>query len=90
MRFLPVLLALALPAQAAVVGVAEGEGAHIALHDDAGGLCVGQARMAEHVPDKGARVAGCWTTANGLVFVVFLDGEIARFPMQAVKPPKST
>lgn len=90
MKIAPLLLALALPAQAAVVGVVEGEGSRLELHDDAGGLCVGQARKAEHVPDKGARVPGCWTTGNGIIFVVFLDGEIGKIPMQAVKPPKTT
>jgi hypothetical protein len=89
-KIAPLLLALTLPAQAAVVGVAEGQGAHIALHDDSGGLCVGSALMAEHVPDKGDRIMGCWTVGNGIVFVVFLDGEIAKFPIQAVKPPKTT
>lgn len=78
--------ALAQPAAAAVIGVAEGEGAHIDFHDDAG-PCVGKALRAEHVPDKGTRVAGCWTTDGRLVFVVFLDGEIARVPAQAVRPP---
>lgn len=90
MKIVPLLLALALPAHAAVVGVAEGEGAHIALHNEPGSVCVGRAMMAEHVPDKGERVGGCWTTDGNIVYVVFFDGDVARFLRQAITPPKKT
>jgi hypothetical protein len=91
MRLLLTLLGVAatLPASAAVVGVVEGQGSHIDFHDEPG-ICVGNALKAEHVPDKGARVQGCYTVGNGLVFVVFLDGEIAKVPAQAIKPPTKT
>jgi hypothetical protein len=83
------LLALVLcgSAHSAVIGVADTPAGSILLHDTPG-ICVGDALYAEWVPHTGPRVAGCWTAGGPSVNVVFLDGDLARIPPQAVKAPK--
>jgi hypothetical protein len=55
------------PAVAGVVLTAQepGGSARFDLHDDAGGLCEGGARLVVYVPKSGASVRGCWVPACG-------------------------
>lgn len=78
-------------ANAKIVGVVKDRtGATIALHDDRGQVCVGDARRAEHVTAAGVVTNGCWALANAeQVFVVFFDAEVATLPISAIKPPKT-
>ncbi len=79
-------MASALLLAAALVGfVPDVDGSRIDLYTEAG-MCVGAARRAEWVPRQGARVGGCWLLRDGVVVVVFLDGDVAVVLVQAVKP----
>ena len=82
------LCLLAAPAHAAVVGIAITSDGQIELHDTAG-PCVGQALFATYRPANPAHavVGGCWSAGNGMVAVMFFDGDYARFPMAAVRKP---
>jgi hypothetical protein len=86
--FLIFLSALALPAQAAVLGFVQStDGSRIELHDDKG-HCQGSALRASFVFPNGDRIGGCWTVIGPEVGVVFFDGDFARIPVQALKEPK--
>lgn len=90
MRALVLLLA-ALPALAAPIYTAPlNDGSSIVLTDDAG-PCVGQARLALWVSrDARTQVPGCYAPpAPGAeaVFVLFLDGELAKVPLAALRKP---
>lgn len=89
MRLLPILLAGACAvASAKPIGVANGPNGSIVFHDEAGAVCVGEARRAEYREPGKPAIGGCWTANGPLLLVVFFDGDIARVPMQAVEPPK--
>lgn len=85
---LPVLLALAAtPAHAASVAfVVTPDGSRIELHDERG-PCEGQALRAVHVTAAGHRTSGCWVLGDGNVTVLFLDGDLARIPVGALRKP---
>jgi hypothetical protein len=79
------------PAAAAGVVMTAGEpngAARFDLYDDAGGLCVGEARLAVYVPKDGASVRGCWVAGATGVHIVFLDGDKASIPFSALKKPE--
>lgn len=81
-----VVIGLLVPAFAKVVGVVDSTPGRIELSDESG-ICMGTARAAAYVAGDGTKTPGCWTGMQGGVFVVFLDGEIARIPMSAIRPP---
>jgi hypothetical protein len=83
------LAILTVTAQADVVGTVKAEGGRIDLHNEPG-ICVADALRASYVPSRGEPVGGCWVTSNGVVLVVFLDGDIARIPVLAIKAPDKT
>ena len=98
MKHVAVLLAAILggcgslaPAAAGVVLTAQepGGSARFDLHDDAGGLCVGEARLIVYVPKSGASVRGCWVPVSGGAAAVFLDGDKATIPASALKKPEA-
>lgn len=69
------------------VGVADTEtGAALVFHDDKG-ICVGEALRAEFVAPGKPTIAGCWVARGPFVYVVFLDGDIARVPVAAIRKP---
>ena len=86
MRFVHLVFAVATlaasaAAQARVIAVADSpDGARIELHDDAG-ICVGLAKLAEHIAKDGEKVLGCWIAVQTTITVSFLDGERANIPM---------
>lgn len=81
------LALLACTAQAKVIGVVDANGARIELHDEPG-QCVGGAMRAEYIARDGSRVPGCWTQRRpDLVGVVFMDGDVATVPIEAIRPP---
>ena len=88
MRYILASILLASSANAAVIGVAENSSGVILLHNEAG-ICSGNALQAEWVPLSGPRVLGCWTAGGPTINAVFLDGDIARIPAQAVQAPKA-
>ena len=84
---LTALVLAATSTQAATFAVAAAEdGSRIELHDEPG-PCMGEARMAEWITKAGNVTPGCWLLGMGLVFVVFMDAEIARIPTGALKQP---
>lgn len=74
--------------QAAVIGEVESSTGRIDLMDEAG-PCVDGARAAAYVPRHGKTIPGCWVAGGSVVFVVFFDGDTARVPVSAVRPPKT-
>ena len=79
---------LALPAQGKIALTVQSEAGKIDLHDEPG-ICLGDAMRAEFVTPAGAVTPGCWTVKGTAVFVVFLDGDVARIPVGALKAPTS-
>jgi hypothetical protein len=71
-----------------VVGVVEAPHGRLSLYAEAT-PCVGDAKRAQWVPNKGASVTGCWTVHAGALIVVFLDGDVARMPVGMVRRPGS-
>lgn len=69
------------------VGVAKGPTGTVVFYDERG-MCVGDARRAEYVERDKPAIPGCYTAQGPFLLVVFMDGDIARVPMQAVEPPK--
>ncbi len=85
-----VTLLLCLPAHAAVVAVVETSAGTINLHDTAG-PCFGNARFAEYISvDASVKIGGCYLSNGMAVRVVFLDGDVADIPVNALKKPRST
>ena len=82
-------LAPALAAGVVLTAQEPGGSARFDLHDDAGGLCVVDARMAVYVPKTGAPIRGCWLPVDGGVRIMFLDGGTALLPASALKKPES-
>lgn len=75
-------------AQAAVIGTASDPNGMYELHDEAGDVCVGQARKAFYVHTTGERIGGCWKIGPGAVYFVFFDGDRAAVPVQAITTPE--
>jgi hypothetical protein len=72
-------------AQSEVFAVAQsGDGAKVLLYAKTG-LCVGQARLAEHVALSGAKTPGCWLVTESHVLISFLDGERGNIPVGDLK-----
>lgn len=64
------------------------DGGTVYLHDTAG-PCTGRALQVEHVSKAGERTVGCWVQhAPTHISLVFLDGDIGRIPVEALRPPK--
>lgn len=84
-------LLCALPAQAAIVGVVQGEGGQFIELTNDKGPCVGPAQQATHNdPINKASVVGCWTVQAGGVFsIAFLDGDVMVLPIASIQLPKS-
>ena len=74
-------------AHAALLGSVQLPLGNIDLFNDAG-LCKAQALRAVYVPAQGEPVPGCWVSGSGMVFIVFFDAGIARFPASEIKPTK--
>lgn len=89
MRLIPILLLAGACAAAFAkpVGVAKGPTGNVVFYDERG-MCVGEALRAEYVEQGKPTIPGCYTAQGPYLLVVFLDGDIARVPMQAVEPPK--
>ena len=84
---LALFAAPALPAPMLTATNAEGES--ITLHDE-DGPCVGEAKFAVwQSPDKRKAVPGCYVIDGPVVRVVFLDGDMMRVPLGALKKPVS-
>lgn len=81
-----ILLALAAPAHAQLLGEVRSDNGRIELREEAG-PCVGQARSAIFVGNNGLRVQGCWIPRPSMIFVVFLDGDVAQIPPQVIRKP---
>lgn len=73
-------------ANSRILGTVDSPPGRIELNSEAG-PCLGNARSAAYVAADGSRIPGCWIHGQGGLFVVFMDGEIARIPIGAVKPP---
>ena len=56
----------------------------IELHEERG-ICQKQARRAAFVPADGESVGGCWVEKGTMVGVVFLDGDFAAVPVEALE-----
>ena len=80
------LALIALSAQSKVIGTTDDGGNRIDLHDERG-PCEGDALRAEYVKSNGEVTAGCWISKGPMVYVVFLDADVARIPMQSVRKP---
>lgn len=83
-RFLGLLLVSGL-AQADVVAEARAGNMVLELHSDAG-PCVGSARWAILIKPP-ERIPGCWILTTEGVQIAFLDGQMARVPIQAFREP---
>lgn len=83
-------LLCALPAQAALVGIVQGEGGVFVELTNDKGLCVGNAQQATyHNPVKGESVTGCWAVQGGGMFsVAFLDADVLVLPINVIQLPK--
>lgn len=86
-------LALLVPltTQAVVFGIVRTSGGQLELHDTPG-PCVGGALAATYRPanPKSEPVQGCWVARDGFVYLVFLDGDVGKIPMAAVREPETT
>lgn len=84
-------LLFAVSAGAAILAEAPmSDGAMVYLHDTAG-PCTGRALQVEHVSQSGERTFGCWVQrAPTHISLVFLDGDIGRIPVEALRPPKGS
>lgn len=88
MRYLAAIAGLlTFNAHAALLGSVALPMGNIDLFNDAG-PCKAEALRAVYVPAVGDPVPGCWVRGGGLVFIVFFDADIARFPVSEIKPPK--
>jgi hypothetical protein len=82
-------LAPAVAAGVVLTAQEPGGSARFDLHDDAGGLCVGDARLAVYVPKDGKSIRGCWVPVTGGARINFLDGDQATIPASALKKPEA-
>jgi hypothetical protein len=91
MRHLIALVPLlfAVSASAAIKAEAPmADGAMVYLHDTAG-PCVGRALQVQYIDAAGASSWGCWVqNAPTHISMVFLDGDIGRVAVEALRPPK--
>lgn len=90
MKLIALALLAAGAANAGVVGVVDlRSGASLRLYDDPG-VCVGKALRVEYVEPGQPVISGCWVLRpNGVVTVVFLDGDRGDVPAAAVRKPES-
>jgi hypothetical protein len=81
-------LMASLPALAGVAAVVDGPQGSLLIHDTTG-PCMGSARFAEFVSNDGKlRIGGCWVSNGELMQIAFLDGDMARVPIAALRKPK--
>lgn len=82
------LLGVSPPATADLIGVAKtGPSSRIDFFSEAG-ACVGNAKKAEFVGERGVGIPGCWVPAEKGLFVVFFDGDYAYVHMSGITQPK--
>lgn len=79
------ILASSIAAAAPLYTATATDGSRITLTDERG-PCEGQALLAAWMSKDGQRqVRGCWTLVGEVVWVAFLDGDIARVPTAVLR-----
>lgn len=86
MKSIIALALVSIPAHAAIFRTVEAPAGRIDLYDEVG-VCLGDAHRAEFTDrHTGAKIPGCWAPlSNELVQVAFLDADVARIPVSALK-----
>ena len=89
-KLLVSLLLAPLTAHAAMVGVVKNDEGQIELYSTPG-LCVNGALAATYRSVKTSvdPIQGCWTMRGGVVYLVFLDGDMGQIPAAAVRKPEA-
>lgn len=83
---LALLAALSGPALGALAAVADTSTGVIELYDDAG-PCVGEAKYAVFIGTDGGKIPGCWVARNEMVYIAFMDADIARVRQSSFRKP---
>lgn len=87
MRLALVLALVCAPSHAAVIGVVQDGGDRLELHDHAGDLCLGTAKLAVYISD-GKTTPGCWVDGGRSIGINWLDGDRGEIPKHLIRKPE--
>lgn len=83
-----VLTSCAVAQEDRIVGVVDTTNFYLSLHSSQR-KCAGDSLYAEILLSNNKTISGCWILEGPNVVILWDDGDFDRFPMRAVRPPKT-